>query len=141
MSSIPDTTAAENSLPLGKRSAVREIGRPRLRAFFVVMALVVAAVVVYGFSFTVRANLLEPSYPRPAILYLHVLLFATWVPLFFAQTVLVQAGRVDLHRSLGVWGLVHGSLIPLVGITTAIVMARLHAIHGEVEAVYAFPFP
>lgn len=111
------------------------------RSFFLIMALVISIVVVYGFSFSIGVNLIHPAYPRPWILYVHALIFSTWVLLFIAQATLVRLHRVDLHRRLGQWGLVHGTLIPIVGIATAIAMTKLRLAHGDSDAALFFPIP
>jgi hypothetical protein len=111
------------------------------RSFYLAMALVFAAVVAYGFSFTIRDNLLNPPYARPAILYVHALVFTAWVPLFIAQATLVRSRRVDAHRRLGQWGLVHGAMIPPIGIATAIAMTRLRFAHGEPDAAASIVVP
>jgi hypothetical protein len=110
-------------------------------SFFQVMALVFAAVIIYGFSFTIHDNLLYPPYPRPAILYVHAVVFSAWVVFFFAQVTLVRSQRVDLHRRLGQWGLLHGATIPIVGVATAIAMTRLRVAHGELDAAGSFVVP
>jgi hypothetical protein len=99
--------------------------------FYVTMAVTIAAVVLYGFSQTFAANLEHPPYPRPWILYVHATVFPLWILLFLTQTMLVQRGNARLHRMVGPFGLALGALLPLVAITTAIVMDRLHAAHGE----------
>lgn len=124
--------------------AASAVGRPggvAGRSFFPAMALVVVAVVAYGFSFTIRDNLLHPPYPRPAILYVHAVLFSAWVLLFMAQAALVVSRRVGAHRRLGRWGLALGALIPPLGIATAIAMTRLRVAHGELDAAASFAIP
>ena len=39
--------------------------------FYFSMSLLVAAVVVYGFSHTIGDNLIHPAIPRPLLLYFH----------------------------------------------------------------------
>jgi len=45
-------------------------------SFNFVLALVMAAVVIYGFSHTIGDNLLHPSIPRPGLLYVHAAVFS-----------------------------------------------------------------
>jgi hypothetical protein len=104
--------------------------------FYFTMAVVIAAVVVYGFSQTFAVNLEHPPYPRPWILYVHATVFPLWILLFLTQTALVRRGSTGVHRSLGPFGLALGALLPIVAITTAIVMDRLHAVHGEEPYFY-----
>ena len=52
------------------------------RDFFPFMALLIAAIVAYGFGQTIESKLIHPPFPRPPILYVHVALFSAWVLLF-----------------------------------------------------------
>jgi hypothetical protein len=98
--------------------------------FYFLMSLLVALVVVYGFSHTVGQNLVHPSSPRPTILYLHAVLFTSWIVFFIAQSTLIRTRNVKVHRRIGWFGLALGVAIPIVGITTAIVMARFRIKEG-----------
>jgi len=114
------------------------IGRPAAAAtflqarFFFVMSLVIAAVVVYGFSHTINANLIHPVQPavaRPLLLWVHGATFGSWVALFVAQTGLVATRNVHLHKRLGLFGLVLGAAVIVVGVSTTIVMMRFRALN------------
>jgi hypothetical protein len=105
------------------------------RSFYFGMSLLVAAIVVYGFSFTIGANLIHPTTPRPAILYVHAPLFAAWVVFFIAQAALVRARNVALHRRLGWFGLGLGIAIPVVGVATAIAMTRFRVGESGADAL------
>lgn len=111
------------------------------RWFLPAMSVVIAMVVVYGFSFTVAENLLHPAYPRPWVLYVHAIVTAGWILLFITQAALVGLRRVDLHRRLGRWGLVHGATIPVLAVATALAMARVRLAHGEAGAADSLPIP
>ncbi len=52
------------------------------RYFYFIMSLVIAGVVIYGFSHTINENLIHPAYPRPLILYFHAVIFTSWVVLY-----------------------------------------------------------
>ena len=98
--------------------------------FYFMMSLLVAAVVVYGFSHTVGANLVHPSSPRPTILYFHAALFTGWIVFFVSQSALIRTRNVKVHQRMGWFGLALGVAIPIVGVTTAIVMARFRIKEG-----------
>jgi len=53
--------------------------------FFLLMAVVIAAVVIYGFGFTIGDNLIHPAYPRPLVLYIHAAVMSAWIALFIVQ--------------------------------------------------------
>jgi len=104
------------------------------RAFFPFMGALIALLVVLGFRLTVNDNLFHPDWPRPVLLWVHALIFTAWILLFFAQTALVYARQIKAHRQLGLWSLGLGSALPVVGVATAFLMARLRAQHGEADA-------
>ncbi len=126
---------------IAEATPLRQTQSNPARSAYVVLGLLVVAIVAYGFSFTIRENLLHPPYPRPAILYVHVAVFSAWIILFITQATLVRARRVDLHRRLGRWGLALGMAIPPVGVATAMAMTRLHVAHGDLDAAGSFVVP
>ena len=131
MSSSTTPLAAQAiALPAAPASTRARARRP----FHAVMALLMAAVVVYGFSRTVGPNLLHPDGPRPLLLHVHALVFCAWLGLFVVQSVLPAAGRVALHRRLGLFGAWLGACVPIVGLATAIVMYRFHLAHDPPPA-------
>jgi hypothetical protein len=95
------------------------------RSFYFWMSVLIAAVVVYGFSFTVGQRLIHPPSPRPAVLYAHAALFTGWLVFLMLQSALVRVRKVKVQRTLGWFGLALGATLPLVGVATAIVMSRL----------------
>lgn len=93
------------------------------------MAIVMAGIVVYGFSQTIGDNLIHPSIPRPRLLYLHAAVFSAWLALYIVQTGLVASSNVRLHRRLGLAWFCIGVLLPVVGVATTIVMRRFDIVH------------
>ena len=94
------------------------------RRFYVGIALAIAITVFAGFAPTYY---LRPYYQTTALgglRHLHGVVFTAWVLLFLAQATLVSAGRVALHRRLGVGGAVLAALLVVVGTTMAIIKAR-----------------
>jgi hypothetical protein len=82
------------------------------RYFYFCMSLLIAVVVVYGFSYTVDKNLIHPAVPRPFILYVHAAVFSGWVIFFILQSTLVRTHNVPLHRQTGWFGAALGVAIP-----------------------------
>ena len=70
------------------------------RYFYFTMSLVIAVVVIYGFSHTINENLFHPAYPRPFVLYLHAAIFTGWVVLLITQSALIRTRNLRLHRNL-----------------------------------------
>src|SRR5260370_33818084 len=84
--------------------------------FYFFMSLLIPAVVVYGFSFTVGNNLIHPAFPRPLILYVHAAVFSGWLVFFMLQSALVRTHNVHWHRRIGWFGVALGVVIPVLGI-------------------------
>lgn len=78
------------------------LGQPALvrRPFYLVMALVIAAVFIAGFSTTVPGDF-APKPGLPFLLHLHGAIFTLWVLLFVAQPAFITRGSLALHRRLG----------------------------------------
>lgn len=83
------------------------------------MALLILATVFAGFA---------PSYyfagivraPLPSrMIHVHGAVFSCWILLLIAQTSLVSAGRVDVHRRLGTAGFVLACVMVAVGVLAA----------------------
>lgn len=85
------------------------------RRFYSFMAILMIVLMLIGFapSFYLRGYV---TFPRPnpiltpAIL-LHGATFTLWMLVFWAQTVLVAAGRRDIHMKLGVAGMILAVLL------------------------------
>jgi hypothetical protein len=98
--------------------------------FYFIMSLVIAVVVVYGFSHTVNQNLLHPNPIPPVILWFHAIAFSSWVVFFIVQSALVRTHNVKIHRKLGWFGLALGIVMIVLGCTTAVIMANFHQKFG-----------
>jgi hypothetical protein len=88
--------------------AVRPIASGEVRAlaeriFFLTIAVYCTATILGGFTstFFMRGTFLPGAAPLRAIVVVHGVLFTTWVLLFLTQTVLIAAGRRELHKRLG----------------------------------------
>jgi hypothetical protein len=138
---IVGTTAQQHSIGQASRRTVGVRARGELgQYFYLFMSLLAVAVILYGFSFTVGKNLIHPAIPRPWILYVHAVVISGWLVLFVLQSTLVRSRKVQWHRRLGRFGVALGTLIPVLGISTAIVMGhfnavRLHAADAESSLV------
>jgi len=73
----------------------------RLR-FYPLIAIVLVAFIVIGFSRTYYLRFLFDLPPMKAVLQLHGLVFTAWLAVFVAQTQLIAAHRVDLHMKFGI---------------------------------------
>ena len=98
------------------------------RYFYFFMSLLIALVVVYGFSHTIDESLIHPVIRRPFILYIHAAVFSTWLVFFIFQSALIRTHHVLLHRLAGWFGVALGIAIPVLGVSTAITMARFDTV-------------
>lgn len=113
------------------------------RYFYFAMSLTFAAIVVWGFSHTVNQNLFHPSVPRPLILWFHGAAFSGWVAFFIFQSALVRTRNVKWHRFFGWFGVALAAVMPLLGVTTSIIMSRfdIHVLHQTgIEEFLIVPF-
>jgi hypothetical protein len=114
-------TSARASASVSSRSrAASAVGQ----WFYFGMSLLIAAVVIYGFSHTVNQNLIHAAPPRPWLLWVHATLFSAWVAFFIMQSGLVRSRNVPIHRRLGWFGAGLAVAMTVVGFATAIVMRR-----------------
>jgi hypothetical protein len=88
------------------------------------MSLLIAAAVVYGFSGTIGNKLTHANPRRPILLWVHALLFSSWVAFYILQSALVRIRKVKFHRTLGCAGAVLGTSMVVIGFWVAVVMAR-----------------
>jgi len=113
------------------------------RYFYLCMSLVLAAIVILGFSRTANANLFHANPPRPLLLWIHGAAFSTWIVFFVAQSALVRARKVSVHRLLGWFGAGLASVMVVLGFTIAVVMARFDTVvlqQKDVNAFLSVPF-
>ncbi len=113
------------------------------RYFYLCMSLVLAALVLLGFSRTVNASLFHANPPRPLLLWLHGAAFSAWILFFIAQSALVRVRKVSVHRLLGWFGAGLAALMVVLGFTIAVVMTRFDSgVLGQkdIDSFLAIPF-
>ena len=98
------------------------------RYFYLVLSLVVAAVVVAGFSKTVDPDLIHATPRRPVLLWLHGAAFSAWVVFFILQSGLVRIRKVSWHRVLGWFGAALAAVMVVLGCVVSVVMFRFDAL-------------
>jgi hypothetical protein len=113
------------TIALPRSTADKLPGRQYDNYFFSVMALLILATVFVGFA---RTYFLAGIFraPLPSLLvHIHGAVFSTWILLLITQIALVSAGRIDLHRRLGLAGFALACLMVVLGVMTATgLMAR-----------------
>jgi hypothetical protein len=134
MSSASQTAVTRPSFHLTGRGGLID------KYFYLAMAFLMIAIVVWGFGHTVNDVLFRPAVPRPRILWLHSATFSAWLLLFLLQSALVRTHNVRIHRTLGLFVAGVGvAMIPL-GITTAIILGHFDVTVLHETGADAFEF-
>jgi hypothetical protein len=122
---------------------IRQSNRRFENLFFSGMAVLILATVFLGFS---RTYYLAGGFRAPLpnqIIHIHGAVFSCWILLLFAQTSLVAAGRVDLHRRLGMLGFGLACLVVILGLLASTDSLARNFVAGEsgvgARAFYAIP--
>jgi len=112
------STTAANPRAFSTPAAVLP-GRRFDHIFFSVTALMMAATVYVGFAPTYYlAGVFRAPLPS-TIIHIHGAAFTCWILLLITQTSLVSAGRVDIHRRLGLFGFGMASTMVVLGVLAA----------------------
>jgi hypothetical protein len=128
--------------PANAAKLVKDLpGRRYDHLFFSSMALLMLVTVFIGFA---RTYFLAGVFraPLPAlIIHLHGAAFSCWILLLVAQTLLVSAGRVDIHKRLGIAGFLLACLMVILGALVATnALVRQHGPPGmDVKFFYIVP--
>src|SRR5712671_43164 len=94
-------------------------GRRFDHLFFSTMALAMLATVFLGFAHTYYlAGVFHAPLPS-VIIHIHGAAFSCWILLLVMQTSLVSAGRVDIHRRLGIAGFCLACFMVIIGVFAA----------------------
>lgn len=94
------------------------------RPLFVAGLLLVLVIVFAGFAPTFYLKGLFGTAPLTNLLLAHGLVMSTWIALLVVQTALVESGRTNLHRRLGVVGAGVAVLLVALGAAAALEAAR-----------------
>jgi fumarate reductase subunit C len=106
---------------------LRPVNRTVERGFYAGLAILMCAIVVYGFSHTYfLAGMMRAPLPN-RLLHVHGAVFTLWMVLFLLQSALVTAGRVAWHRTLGTVAFCLPPIMIVLGI-----IAALNALHRGV---------
>jgi hypothetical protein len=96
------------------------------RRFFTGMAIAMLIVAYVGFARSFFLRPLFPEWPSPSepIFYVHGAFFSAWCVLLVIQTMLVGVGRTDVHRKVGVLGVVIALGMVILGVAGALIAAN-----------------
>src|SRR5207245_7232314 len=76
-------------------------GRLRDRRFYLVIAVLTAAIVFAGFARTFFLNGFFAKLHLPSLYILHGIVFSSWLVLLVTQSALVSAKQIRIHQKLG----------------------------------------
>jgi FtsH-binding integral membrane protein len=115
-------------------------GRRLDHIFFSSMAVLMLATVFLGFARTYYlAGVFRAPLPS-LIIHLHGAAFTCWILLLVTQTSLVAAGRVDIHRRLGIAGFLLACLMVFLGVLAATdALVRSAPLGRDAKAFYLIP--
>ncbi len=116
-------------------------GRRYDHVFFSGMAVLILASVFLGFARTYYlAGVFHAALPS-RIIHIHGAVFSMWILLLITQTSLVAAGRVDIHRRLGIAGFLLACFMIVLGVLAATeALARPNSPSGiDVKTFYIIP--
>ena len=96
------------------------------RRFFGGMAVALLLVTLIGFAPSYYFSYFTTAPALRPILHIHGVVFTAWMLLYALQTWLVGARRVEVHRRMGLFGASLAVVVYVLGVVTAIAMARAH---------------
>ncbi len=110
--------------------------------FYFTMSLLFAAIVVWGFSHSINANLFHPAIPRPFLLWIRGAAFSGWVAFYIFQSARVRTRNVKWHRFFGWFGVGLAAVMVALGFIIAVIMNRFDAVqlHQPDPAFLSVPF-
>ena len=88
----------------------------RRNQYFLIMAVVCCVLLVTGFSQSFFLKTFSDWPPLPLYVHVHGWIWTAWFGLFLAQTSLIDAGNVHLHRRVGIGGAALAILMVLYGL-------------------------
>lgn len=96
------------------------------RNFFLLMVALIWLGILMGFVPEIirHTQMNKPAYPL--VVHIHALVFVGWLLLLTTQLLLIRSGRVDIHKRLGVAGMVLAPLMVVLGLATSIIVDYLH---------------
>src|SRR5215469_6425140 len=96
------------------------------RNFFFLMVALIWLGILMGFVPEIIAHVRTHEPHFPLAVHFHAAAFVGWLVLLTTQLLLVRFGRTDLHRKLGVAGMVLAGVMVILGPTAAIITDYNH---------------
>jgi hypothetical protein len=109
------------------------------RDFFLLWVALIWLGVSVGFGRQIAEQVETHQSAPPHIVFVHAAVFIGWLLLLTVQVLLVRSRRVNIHRRLGIAGMVLAVLVVMLGAAVALTMARLRfGAHGTVPPILSF---
>ena len=96
------------------------VARPRIADFYTWMAVACILTAFLGFIPTYWTPLVAGQFAAHPVVHMHGIAFFSWTIFALVQTSLVPAGRVALHRSVGLAGISLATLLTVLGLLAAL---------------------
>lgn len=109
-------------------------------SFYFWMAVAIAVTAFVGFSRTFFLKSLTDAPPLPLVVHVHGVIASAFMLLFVAQTALIGRRRTDLHRRLGIAGVVLAVLFFASAFPAGIAMAHVRGETHQAIVRLALPF-
>lgn len=106
--------------------------------FFLFLAIVCAAVAIFGFVPTYWLQIQAGTFVGSPLLHIHGALNTAWVLFLIIQASLVSTGKIRNHRDWGLAGIALATLVIVVGYAAAIVGLQERLARGEGDTARAF---
>lgn len=90
--------------------------------FFVIMALVIAFIIIAGFTLNLAMG--RSSFAAPWLYHVHGMIFMGWLGLYLAQVITIATGNIALHRRLGQLAYVWVPAMVAAGVMVILVSVR-----------------
>jgi len=124
-------------------SVAIESAPQRRQTFFLWVAVAFAIAVLWGFGPTYFLRPFLHTRDISWIVHVHALIYIGWIVLFVVQATLVARHKVDLHRRLGVLGVVWGIAVVVAGFAVTLTSLQTpgprhdawNAIHGPAASL------
>ena len=123
------------------RPLYRPVNRSVERIFFAGMAILLCAVVVYGFARTYFLAGMMRAPLGSSILHVHGAVFTLWMILYLVQSALISARRVAWHRSLGTIAFCLPPIMIVLGLMAAIEALGQGVMIGPLDPAVSLSIP
>lgn len=90
--------------------------------FFLIMSLVMAFVIIAGFSIQVAMG--RSSFAAPWPYHVHGMIFMGWLGLYLVQVITISTGNIALHRQLGKFAYIWVPAMVAAGVMIIVVSVR-----------------